>query len=311
MAAGARSLPCSGDQGAAVSIAPGWYRDPADPTTQRFWDGEGWIGAPLPADATPPPGPPTEPAAPPAAPWGGQSGPAAAPDVARPAPVPPASLAQVRLAPRTPGPPPRPYGYTLATLGARLVARLIDIGILLLLNVLVNGWFVAEWVREVWPVFREALQAAAAGTPVSEVATTSDRSDSLLTIIVIIIAALWFAYEVPAVANTGQTPGKRLLGIKVVRLDPPAQPATGSRAEQPIGVGRSFRRWNPMGLPVLLWLCGIGFLLQLVDALSPVFDRPMQQALHDKYARTAVISVHPRPPVPEEQSDVPADPFRS
>ena len=39
-------------------IAPGWYKDPADPTTQRYWDGEVWIGDPLPADATPPDGPP-------------------------------------------------------------------------------------------------------------------------------------------------------------------------------------------------------------------------------------------------------------
>ncbi|HEY9482572.1 MAG TPA: DUF2510 domain-containing protein, partial [Micromonosporaceae bacterium] len=35
-------------------IASGWYKDPADPTTQRYWDGEVWIGDPLPADATPP-----------------------------------------------------------------------------------------------------------------------------------------------------------------------------------------------------------------------------------------------------------------
>lgn len=294
-----------------MSIAPGWYRDPADPATQRYWDGEGWIGAPLPADATPPAGPPAEQPDPPAAPPGQPEPPAGEAGAAHPAPV-PLPLGAVRMPPPgRPGPPPQPYGYTLATLGTRLVARLLDIGILFLLNVLVNGWFVAEWVREVWPVVREAMAAAAAGRPVSEVAATSDRSDSLLTIIVVIIAALWFAYEVPAVANTGQTPGKRLLGIKVVQLEAPTQPAAGPRAEQPIGFGRSFRRWNPMGLPVLLWLCGIGFLLQLVDALSPVFDRPLQQALHDKYARTAVISVRSRRPVPEEQSDVPADPFRS
>ncbi len=31
-----------------TSVAPGWYKDPADPTTQRYWDGEGWLGAALP-----------------------------------------------------------------------------------------------------------------------------------------------------------------------------------------------------------------------------------------------------------------------
>ena len=40
-----------------TNISPGWYQDPAEPTTQRYWDGEGWVGSSLPADATPPEGP--------------------------------------------------------------------------------------------------------------------------------------------------------------------------------------------------------------------------------------------------------------
>ncbi|WP_157517488.1 DUF2510 domain-containing protein, partial [Micromonospora rifamycinica] len=54
-----------------MSVQPGWHVDPADPTTRRWWDGEGWIGAPIPVDATPPDGPPPpepEPAAEPPAP---------------------------------------------------------------------------------------------------------------------------------------------------------------------------------------------------------------------------------------------------
>ncbi|WP_156313281.1 DUF2510 domain-containing protein, partial [Micromonospora sp. HK10] len=41
-----------------MSVEPGWYVDPADPETRRYWDGEGWLGAPIPVDATPPEGPP-------------------------------------------------------------------------------------------------------------------------------------------------------------------------------------------------------------------------------------------------------------
>ncbi|RQW93759.1 DUF2510 domain-containing protein, partial [Micromonospora globispora] len=26
-----------------MSVQPGWYVDPADPETRRYWDGEGWI----------------------------------------------------------------------------------------------------------------------------------------------------------------------------------------------------------------------------------------------------------------------------
>ncbi len=39
-------------------IAAGWYKDPAEPTTQRYWTGEEWIGEPLPVGDTPPAGPP-------------------------------------------------------------------------------------------------------------------------------------------------------------------------------------------------------------------------------------------------------------
>ncbi|MGK5442114.1 DUF2510 domain-containing protein, partial [Micromonospora sp. URMC 105] len=41
-----------------MSVQPGWYVDPAEPTTRRWWDGEGWVGAPVPVDVTPPEGPP-------------------------------------------------------------------------------------------------------------------------------------------------------------------------------------------------------------------------------------------------------------
>ena len=49
------------------SLPAGWYTDPADTTTQRYWDGEGWLGKAIPADATPPDGPPPVEEEPPAA----------------------------------------------------------------------------------------------------------------------------------------------------------------------------------------------------------------------------------------------------
>jgi hypothetical protein len=46
--------------------------------------------------------------------------------------------------------------------------------------------------------------------------------------------------------------------------------------------------WTPF------WGCaGLGFLLQLVDCLSPLFDQKLRQALHDKTARTVVIALPP------------------
>jgi uncharacterized RDD family membrane protein YckC len=302
-----------------VSVAPGWYKDPAEPTTQRWWDGEGWVGDPLPADVTPPPGPPPpakarptdllrEPQLPafPGMPGAAEAPPPPPSDaVPPPEPTRPAGPG-VEVPPGWPdrhpqGPPalqtpPRPHGYQLASLGARAVARLIDFVIVATLNVVVNGWFVYQFWTEISPVVTEAWRRGLAGENVSDLPAVGDQAGNLQIVIVVLAAALWFAYEVPAVANTGQTFGKRLLRIKVVRME---------QAES-LGFGRSFRRWNTMGLPTLLWWCfGIGFVLQLIDIMFALFDRPLQQALHDKSAHTVVVSVAttPRKETPDEQAD--------
>nr|MDT0662705.1 RDD family protein [Micromonospora sp. DSM 115978] len=346
-----------------MTVQPGWYPDPAEPTTQRYWDGEGWIGAPLPVDATPPPGPPEEespPAADPTAPaagtasddgtapgdpntlgdrptWGDGTAPpsdptrgdaagrratgddaagddAAGDDAAGGGP---AGAGQPAAGPGAwgqegangwppgnggpgegaapPGwvyhqyamavPPPRPHGLPLAPLGPRLAARLIDIGVLLLLNVLVNGFFVWRLTQDMRPFVDELVRRSVAGESSAEGMPATGQAEGLQVVILLIAAALWFAYEVPALANSGQTYGKRLMGVKVVPL----------AVDERLGFGRSLRRWNLLGLPTFLWgCCGVGFLLQLVDCAFPLFDRPLRQALHDKRAATVVVQV-PRP----------------
>ena len=47
----------------------------------------------------------------------------------------------------------------------------------------------------------------------------SARSSYLILTILVVATALWFAYEVPALANSGQTLGKRLLQVKVVKIE--------------------------------------------------------------------------------------------
>jgi uncharacterized RDD family membrane protein YckC len=170
----------------------------------------------------------------------------------------------------------------LAPLGARLVARLIDIGLVLLLNVVVNGWFVWQYLQEMSPFFAEVWRRSLAGDSSREgLPLPGERADGLQMVIVLLAAALWFAYEVPTTANTGQTLGKRIMGLKVTRLD----------RDGPLGFGRSFRRWNTLGLPTLLWVCCVGFVLQLVDCAYVLFDRPLHQALHDKTAQTVVVQL--------------------
>ncbi|WP_432834008.1 RDD family protein [Dactylosporangium sp. CA-092794] len=327
--------------------APGWYKDPADPDVQRYWDGEGWIGESIPASApTPTEPPPATPPAPPPFP-GAQGRPgkqADQPVVTTPGtplpqgavvlppgtPIPPggfppgqlppgaivlppgtplppglrpqgnlpASAVQVLLPPRAGLPSAaaiRPHGHALAPLGARLAARIIDILAVGALSTLVAGWFVYQYIREVGPTFVEAMRRASSGQPIDDLATASQRTSWLEIVILLLIAALWFAYEVPAIAGSGQTFGKRLLKIKVVGLD----------SDQPLGFGRAIRRWNPLGLSVLLWTCGLGVVIQFIDSLSPVVDWPLRRALHDRSAGTVVVMAEPTP-VPA--SPVPASP---
>lgn len=285
-----------------TEIAPGWYKDPAEPTTQRYWDGEGWVGAPIPADATPPDGPPPpEPVAPPV------PAPATpAPPVAA-APVPTATgpwrvnTTTTPTAPPGPvtAPPgwtygqafpgavaaPRPHGLALATLGARFVARIVDILVVLVLCVIANGWFAYQFWQGFRPYYTEAMRRFMTGdTSTENLPNVPQATSTLLLLMCFVATAVWFAYEVPDSANSGQTLGKRLLGIKVVRIE---------SADQ-LGFGRALRRWSRLGLPTLLWYCCAGFALQLIDCFFILIDRPLHQALHDKAAATVVVQV-PRP----------------
>ncbi|WP_422754347.1 RDD family protein [Micromonospora sp. WMMD708] len=315
-----------------MSVQPGWYVDPAEPTTRRWWDGEGWIGAPIPVDVTPPDGPPPpepEPAAeppaptspagatpasgqhPPAAPgtpavpgppwagqpWTGQPG-AGHPGAGQPGGPPPGWPY-----PTWPGrpPEPRPHGVPLAGYGARLLARLVDFGVVLGLNAVVNGWFVWRYFEETAPYLREAVRRAMAGDSSREgLPAIGEQAGGLQIAILVIATALWFAYEVPTMASGGQTLGKRLLRIRAVPVD----------ADQPLGFGRATRRWSTMGMPTLLWFCcGFGLLLQFVDAVSALFDHPLRQALHDKRAQTVVVRVPriDRPDTPTDDPDTATD----
>ena len=278
-----------------MSIEPGWYKDPADPTTQRYWDGEGWLGAALPADATPPAGPPPETPPEPTAPPPPVAAPAPPPEVAQP------------VTPAWPGAPepwrggyqgypgypgmhapgraalPRPHGMLLAGVGRRLVARMVDILAVLVLCVIANAWLAVQFWRGFEPYFTEAVRRIAARDSSTDgLPTPADSTGTLIFMILLATTAVWFAYEVPSSANSGQTLGKRLLGIKVVRLE----------SEERLGFGRAFRRWGRLGLPTLLWYCcGVGFLLQIIDCLFVAIDRPLRQALHDKAANTVVVRV--------------------
>jgi len=210
------------------------------------------------------------------------------------APVPPGLFPGDKLPPGAipvllPGPGPaivsivpaaQAHGMPIAPMWSRLVARLIDILVVFALNVVVNGWFAYQYWTEIYQEVAAAFRASMAGEKIAPL-TTSSRLSYLQIVIIVLAAALWFAYEVPSIAGGGQTLGKRLMRIKVMRQE----------STDAVGFGRAIRRWNPLGLPTLMWYCGIGFLLQIADGLSPLFDWPLRRALHDRSAGTVVVRV--------------------
>jgi len=302
-----------------TGVSPGWYPDPAAPDTQRYWDGEQWLGAAIPADSPTPVGPPpTAPALPPAPAPAPPDGPPPPPPAPAPAPgqptpqgaaIPPSTLPQY---PRLPAgfpthkpeapspdytpPPPRPVqlppGIQLAPLGSRLAARLIDIAALILLNVLVNGYFFVQFYQEVQPMANAIAEALLNGQAAPDL-VISDKARRIELIMTLISIGLWFAYEVPGTANNGQTLGKRLLGIKVARLDAHA-----------ITFWQSIRRWFIVALPAIIGACG--WPLAIIDYLWCTWDRPAQQCLHDKAVQTVVVLAPAKPLVPgtERKDDI-------
>lgn len=94
--------------------------------------------------------------------------------------------------------------------------------------------------------------------------------------------ALYFAY---LNGSRGQSPGKALLGLRVVRQD-------GTL----LGGGLGVLRAVTLGLMGAVTL-GFG---ALVAVLWPLWDEPQRQALHDKVFGTVVLSGQPRIPLGQE-----------
>jgi uncharacterized RDD family membrane protein YckC len=252
-----------------MSVSPGWYPDPAAPHTQRFWDGEQWVGGPVPVGETPPAEPPPAP-----------------PVLAQAWPEdPPAATAEsiwnspAHPAPAEAGQALTGSGQALASPGQRLLARIIDIAIVAVLVAVVNAYFFRQYFQEVSPQVDAFMRAMTNGQQVSASAfVLSDRARRLAIIMSVLAVALWFAYEVPSHANRGQTIGKRVVGIRVARLD-------GRR----VTFWTATKRWLVLALPSVVLSSCIGLPFQLVDVLWCVWDRPLRQCLHDKFASTAVV----------------------
>ncbi len=92
----------------------------------------------------------------------------------------------------------------------------------------------------------------------------------------VILALVSVLYDPAMIAIRGQTIGKMVTGIRVVRLDDGELPSWG----------RSFGRWVLPG--VLLAIPGIGFVPVVICWASLTWD-PSRRGWHDKVAGTVVV----------------------
>ena len=166
----------------------------------------------------------------------------------------------------------------LAERGTRLLAATIDE--LILLGIALPMVFAA--VPALLSTLSERVEVQSADT-LNSLARAIDPETVLLALfrgpgMIISIVALiaWCALTAWLVASNGQSIGKRLVGIKVVRSD-------GSRAS----FARIFLLRNLVnGLPLLL---PFGWLYQLIDPLF--IYQPSRQCVHDRIADTVVVRV--------------------
>ncbi|MFI8187233.1 RDD family protein [Streptomyces sp. NPDC085946] len=93
----------------------------------------------------------------------------------------------------------------------------------------------------------------------------------------LIAAVLYIAYDTFLTARTGQTLGKRWLNMRVANLSDGATPTTQT------SLARAAVLWLPFAF------CCACIWTVLAGGWS-FFDRPYKQGLHDKAARTVVVS---------------------
>ena len=183
--------------------------------------------------------------------------------------------------------PPRP----VAGLGRRLAARVVDTAVM----AVVAAAAALPLASSATAHIEEKLDRAAMASNLAGRQTQVWLVDGVVlgkaAALLGILLLAGFLYEVLPTARTGQTFGKRLLGIRVVDARPTsgpaprkggagrARPAERPGPAKPPALGRSFVRWIVRQLATVL----------VIGLCWPLLDRPARRGWQDRAARTRVV----------------------
>jgi len=176
-------------------------------------------------------------------------------------------------------PPLAPNGQPLASFTDRLLAWLVDTAVAsavaMVLFIPVFIWIFARMFDQ--------LEVGPNGN-VLEPDPATTVTDIFLPLllaefgILLVLLVFYWIYHVEYARRTGQTLGKKVMKIRIVPVEPSATLTRGALG----------RRW------LVEFVAGslVPF-LNYLDGFWQLWDKPWQQCLHDKFARTVVVKVAP------------------
>ena len=163
-------------------------------------------------------------------------------------------------------PRPPPGAVRPLRLGRRVLAYILDSTVV-----------VALWILAYTTILKSIIDdenRARISDPHGSIYAVSAASSSATPVVLFAILFVVTSYYIWVTGRTGQTPGKRLLGLWVV----------DSKSGAPIGIRRSLGRYFVQG--ILNFACYAGLWSPLLDSSSGRF-----QGLHDKAVGSQVISI--------------------
>lgn len=251
--------------------ASGWYPDPNDPDTLRYWDGILWTDRTMPrikpgleqSTLGAPPQPPVQHQYPQNMPYPGHH---------------PAVQTRPMIA-------VTPDGQQLSGWWRRAAAFVIDNLITFAIAVPLAWTWLSPWVETYRDFISDTLDASRTGGSTPEVPSALFDFPWQFGAVLV---AVYFVYEVALTTWRGQTVGKMITGIKV-RRESDERPPTLVAAIYRFVVKQVSSIFGM--IPLVSLLVGV---FQIVDYLRPLSDR-MKQAFHDSWSQTYVVRSAKKP----------------